>query len=170
MNLQKQHQEGAPSDIFFSESPDSPGDGRAELDVKSRLLGTQSIGRVESSYLQALDKAEGQEGKQQEILLPETSLQPLQNSAGQPQLSGLPCEQRCRESLQECHGIEPHFCFKLVSLSASCAHAPSNRIHARLCLQMPRHTCSFQASPLHIALTMPHVMLFTSNLLGENAV
>ncbi len=49
------------SEASPADSPGSPGNGSSGPDVKSRLLGLQSIGRVESSYLRALHAAEGQQ-------------------------------------------------------------------------------------------------------------
>lgn len=149
VNLQKQHQEVGPSDTVAVESPESPGDARAELDVRSRLLGTQSIGRVESSYLQALDAAEGQEGKHEESPLPEPSLQPLPNSAGHTPLPCLPCEQAGHAGKAWGLPRTPAIHLKVSSVKMCILHLCAAK--QNLCATASADACTYcgsQASPL----------------------
>ena len=81
-SLQKQNIESSSNDHVAAESPGSPANGLAERDIRARLLGTQSIGRVESSYLQALNAAEGQDGEQPDSPQLESSVQSHLDPAG----------------------------------------------------------------------------------------
>ncbi|KAK9868611.1 hypothetical protein WJX84_001924 [Apatococcus fuscideae] len=95
--------DSGPSEASPAESPASPAQKPTEREVRSRLLGTQSIGRVENSYLKALHAAEGQEDE----LLDLSDEQLTQHLCAQPDPAGvaqqrLPGDVGLNESASRC--------------------------------------------------------------------